>query len=137
MTDTLPDLESRIEDAIARVFRDAFPSLPVYCFTQPGEREKVCIGVSVALGAENPIGTKLYDVAIEVETRNLNNDERQLVMDMIGTATEAKETLATYSGSAFAMPAGQAVEMIGGPRTVENEGDRIVTYSLVATIQPI
>jgi len=56
---------------------------------------------------------------------------------MIGTATEAKETLATYSGSAFAMPAGQAVEMIGGPRTVENEGDRIVTYSLVATIQPI
>jgi hypothetical protein len=35
------------------------------------------------------------------------------------------------------MPRGQAVEMIGAARSVENENDRIVTYSLVATIQPI
>jgi hypothetical protein len=137
MTETLPDLESRVEDTVIRVFRDAFPSLSVWGFTQPGEREKRSIGISVVLGAENPIGTKLYDVAIEIETRNLNSDERQLVMDMVGTAHAAKETLSIYSASSFAMPSGQPVEMIGAPRTVENEGDRIVTYSLAATIQPI
>jgi hypothetical protein len=137
MLETKPELETRIEDSIARVFRDAFPKVPVHSYGNPGERSGKCVGLRAELGAENPIGTNLYDCLVEIEARNFDAPDRQLLHDMIGNASAAKETLSTHSAKLFAMPRGQAVEMIGAPRTVEDQNERIITYSLSVTIQPI
>lgn len=137
MTGTIPDLEDRVEKSLLRVFRDAFVGVPVFSYTEPGAREGTCIGIKAESGAENPIGTNLFDVSIEIEARNLKSHQRQLLADMIGNAHNAKETLAIHAGSQFAMPRGQAVEMIGAPRTTEDQDERILTYSLLASIQPL
>ena len=137
MTGTTPDLETRVEGSLLRVLRDAFPGIPVFSFTDPGEREGTCLGVRVESGAENPIGTNIFDVAIEIEARNFDAAQRQLLADMIGNAYNAKETVAAYAGSQYVMPQGQPIEMVGAPRTVEDQNERVVTYSLTASIQPI
>lgn len=137
MTDTKPDLDERVEDSIARVFRDAFPGVTLATSSKPAERSGTSIGIKAESGAEDPIGTNIFPVSVEIEARNLDSQQRELIRQMIGNADSAKETLSAYSAKAFTMPRGQAVEMIGAPRSVENENDRITTYSLVATIQPI
>jgi hypothetical protein len=137
MTETRPDLESRVEHSLTRVLKDAFPGVPVHSLSDPGERAEKCIGVKVELGSENPIGTSLFDVSIEVKAQNLDAQQGLILANMIGTAHAAKETLSTHSARQFAMPRGQAVEMIGAPRTAEDEKTRIITYSLSATIQPL
>ena len=137
MTDTKPDLSSRVEDALLSVFREAFDKVPVFSNTSPGERSGTCIGIKVEEGAEEPIGTNMFDVSIEVEARNFSTDQAQLLADLIGNSHSAKETLSLYSSRHFVMPRGQAVEMLGAPRTVEDQGERIITYSLSASIQPL
>lgn len=137
MTDTTPDLAERVEDSIARVFRDAFPGILIATSSKPVDRVGTSIGIKAESGGEEPIGTNMFPVAIDIETRNLETQHRELMREMIGNADAAKQTVSAYSAKSFTMPRGQAVEMIGAPRTVENENDRIVTYSLVATIQPI
>jgi hypothetical protein len=137
MIDTTPDLAERVEDSIARVFRDAFPGILIATSSKPVDRVGTSIGIKAESGAEEPIGTNMFPVAIDIETRNLETQHRELMREMIGNADAAKQTVSAYSAKSFTMPRGQAVEMIGAPRTVENENDRIVTYSLVATIQPI
>jgi hypothetical protein len=137
MIDTTPDLAERVEDSIARVFRDAFPGILIATSSKPVDRVGTSIGIKAESGAEEPIGTNMFPVAIDIETRNLETQHRELMREMIGNADAAQQTVSAYSAKSFTMPRGQAVEMIGAPRTVENENDRIVTYSLVATIQPI
>ena len=137
MTETLPELETRVEDALLRVFRDAFPGVAVHSFSDPGERQGKSLGVKVENGGEDPIGTNLFSVTAEIESRNLDERERSLLFDMLGNSYNAKETFLEHSGKLFAMPAGQPVELTGQPRTVENENDRIVTFQLSATIQPL
>jgi hypothetical protein len=137
MIDTLPDLAERVEDSIARVFRDAFPGVTLGTSSKPAEESGASIGIKAESGAEEPIGTNIFPVAIEIQTRNIDAQQRELMRQMIGNADSAKETLSAYSAKAFTMTRGQAVEMLGAPRTVEDANDRIVTYSLVATIQPI
>lgn len=137
MIDTLPDIDARVEDSIERVFRDAFPDVLIFTSSKPGERSGECIGIKAESGAEDPIGTNMFPVSIEIEARNLSMQSRQLMREMIGNADSAKETISSYSAKAFTMPRGQAVEMLGAPRTVEDATNRIITYSLVATIQPI
>ena len=137
MTETIPDIDARVEESIERVFRDAFPSVVIVTSSKPGTREGECIGIKAESGAEDPIGTNMFPVSVEIEARNLSMQSRQLMREMIGNADSAKETLSAYSAKAFTMPRGQAVEMLGAPRTVENADDRIVTYSLIATIQPL
>jgi hypothetical protein len=137
MIDTTPDLAERVEDSIARVFRDAFPGIVIATSSKPEERVGTSIGIKAETGAEEPIGTNMFPISIDIETRNLDAQQRELMREMIGNADSAKQTVSAYSAKSFTMPQGQAVEMIGAPRTVENENDRIVTYSLVATIQPI
>lgn len=137
MTDTKPDLSSRVEDALLSVFREAFDGIPVFSNTNAGKRSGTCIGIKAEEGAEEPIATNMFDVAIEVEARNLTADQAQLLAELIGNSHAAKETLQLYSARQFAMPRGQAVEMLGAPRTVEDQGERITTYSLSASIQPI
>jgi len=137
MIDTTPDLAERVEDSIARVFRDAFPGVVIATSSKPEERVGTSIGIKAETGAEEPIGTNMFPISIDIETRNLDAPQRELMREMIGNADSAKQTVSAYSAKSFSMPRGQAVEMIGAPRTVENENDRIITYSLVATIQPI
>lgn len=137
MTETTPDIDARVEDAIERVFRDAFPSVVIVTSSKPGERSGECIGIKAESGAEDPIGTNMFPVSVEIEARNLSIQSRHLMREMIGNAAAAKETISAYSAKAFAMPRGQAVEMLGAPRTVEDANDRIITYSLTATIQPL
>lgn len=137
MTDTKPDLSSRVEGALLSVFREAFDKVPVFSNMNAGERAGTCLGIKVEEGAEEPIGTNMFDVSIEVEARNLSADQAQLLAELIGNSHAAKETLQLYSARHFAMPRGQAVEMLGAPRTVEDQGERITTYSLSASIQPL
>lgn len=136
MTDTKPDLSTRIDAALLRVFRDAFDGIPVFSFTDPGERSGTCIGIRSEVGAEQPIGTNLFDVTIEIESRNLDSDQLQLLSEMVGTSFAARETIELYSNGHFVMPRGQAVEMLGAHRSVEDQGERIITHSLTASIQP-
>jgi hypothetical protein len=137
MIETAPDLDCRVEDSLARVFRDAFPKVTIGTSSNPVERSGASIGIKAESGAEDPIGTNLFQVAIDIETRNLNVGQLQLMREMVGNSHVARETISAYSARAFCMPRGQAVEMTGAPRTVENENDRIITFSLSATIQPI
>lgn len=137
MTEAKPELETRVEDALLRVFRDAFPGVAVHSYSDPGNREGKSLGIKVENGGEDPIGTNLFSVTAEIESRNFEPDERALLFDMLGNAYNAKETFLEYSGKLFSMPAGQPVELTGQPRTVEGETDRIVTYQLTAHIQPL
>ena len=137
MTSATPELETRVEQSLIRVFSDAFPGVEIASMTEPGERTGKCIGIKAESGMEDPIGTNMFPVSIEIESRNLNEGERQLMRDMVGNANSAKETLSAYSAKQFTMPRGQAVEMIGAPRTAEAQKERIVTFNLTATIQPI
>lgn len=138
MIDTKPDLSTRIEDALKSVFREAFAKdVSIFSNTDPGERSGSCIGIKTEEGAEEPIGTNMFDVSIEVEARNLDSAQTQLLSELIGTSSASKQTLQIYSSGHFAMPQGQAVEMLGAPRTVEDQGERITTYSLSASIQPL
>jgi hypothetical protein len=137
MISATPELETRVEGALLRVFRDAFPDVAVYSFTDPGERSGTSLGVKVESQGENPIGTNLFEVSVDIEARNFDEEKRTLLYDMLGNAYNAKETFLEHSSRLFAMPAGQPVEMNGQPRTAENENDRIVSYQLTATIQPL
>jgi len=137
MTLEKPDLETRVESSLLRVLRDAFPGVPCHAHTQPGESGGKCIGLKVESGAENPIGTNLFDVSIEIEARNIDAMERQLIFELFGNAYNARATLEIDTAKMFVMPRGQAVEMIGAPRTVEGDGERILSISLVASLQPI
>lgn len=137
MIETTPDLAERVEDSIARVFRDAFLKVTIGTSSKPADESGPSIGIKAETGAEDPIGTNIFPVSIDIQARNLDSQQRELMRQMIGNADSAKETLSAYSAKAFTMTRGQTVEMIGAPRTVENENDRITTYSLVATIQPI
>jgi hypothetical protein len=137
MTETKPDLSNRVEASLLRVFREAFDGLPVFSFSDPGEQSGACIGIKTELGAEEPIGTNIFNVAIEVEARNLEPEQLQLLTDLIGNAHAGRDTIALYGAKQFVMPKGQPVEMAGAPRSVEDENERIITYSLTASIQPI
>ena len=137
MTSTAPDLETRVEQSLLRVFRDAFIDVDFASYAEPGERTGKCLGVKSESGAEDPIGTNMFPVSIEIEAVNFDEAERQLLHEMIGNAHNAKETISAYSAKQFAMPRGQAVEMLGAPRTVANQNERIITYNLIATIQPL
>lgn len=137
MTDTAPELETRVEDALLRVFRDAFPGVAVHSYSDPGEREGKSLGIKIENGGEEPIGTNLFSVTAEIESRNFDAEERALLFDMLGNAYNAKETFLEYSAKLFSLPSGQPVELVGQLRTVENEKDRIVTYQINATIQPL
>lgn len=137
MIETAPDLETRVEHSLLRVFREAFPTLQVQSYSDAAEASGPGIGIKVESGAENPQGTNIFDVSIEIEARNLAADQRQLMAEMIGNSKTALETLRLYANSKFIFPKGQPVEMMGSPRTVENQTERIVTYELSASIQPI
>ena len=89
MTDTKPSLSSRVEDALDRVFTEAFDGIAVFSLTKPGERSGTCIGIKVEEGAEEPIGTNMFDVSIEVEARNFATDQAQLLADLIGNSHSA------------------------------------------------
>ena len=137
MTNLTQDLDTRVELSLVRILSEAFPSYPVGSWSNSEEMEGSCIGVKAESGAEEPIGTNMFPVSIEIEARNLTEDDRQLLFEMVGNANSAKATVAEYSGGKFAMPQGQAVEMLGSPRTVENEKDHVISYSLSATVQPL
>jgi len=137
MIETAPDLESRVEQSLLRVFRDAFPRVQVQSYSDPAESSGPGIGIKVETGAENPQGTNIFDVTIEIESRNLDSEQRQLLVQMIGNSKRAQETLTINSSRKFIFPQGQPIEITGAPRTVENETERIVTYEISASIQPI
>ena len=137
MTEIAPDLESRVENALIRVFREAFPSLQVQSFSDPAESAGSGIGIKAEAGAENPQGTNIFDVTVEIEARNLDPQQRQLLAEMIGSSRAAQQTFNLYSSKSFIFPQGQPVEINGAPRTVENQNERIVTYEILTSIQPI
>jgi hypothetical protein len=137
MTEAELDLSQRVEESLLGILRDAFPGVRCSSYSDDAERDFVSIGVRVDVGAENPIGTNMFDVSVEVEARNLDPRALQILADMLGNSRDAKETLEAKAGRLYTMPRGQAVEMIGAPRTVEEEDSKIVTYQLSATIQPL
>lgn len=136
MIEAIPDLESRVEQSLSRVFRDAFPSYTIGSYGAPVELGGKSIGIKAERGAEDPIGTNMFPVTITIESHNFDEGDLQLLHDMIGNASNARATVAEYAAKQFSMPQGQAVEVAGAPRTVEEANERIVTYNLNATLQP-
>jgi hypothetical protein len=137
MTSAKPDLSTRVEDSILAVLREAFPGVRVASYSDSADDQFVSIGVRAESGPENPIGTNIFDVGIEVQCKNLSGIQLQLMSAMIGTAHAAKETIEANAGRSFVMPRGQAVEVLGASRVVEDENSRVVTQSLSASIQPL
>lgn len=135
--DTAPDLGTRVEESLMRVFRDAFPNVAIHSYSDPGERTSPSIGIKAEQGAEDPIGTNIFPVSIDIETVNLNAAQRQLMSEMIGNSISARATISEFASKQFSLPKGDAVEVLASPRTVEDENGRITTYSLLATLQPI
>ena len=137
MIETIPDIGTRVEQSLTRIFKDAFPNIAIRSFSEPGERDEKSLGVRCDVGPEEPIGTNMFDTLVEIEARNFDEGDRQILHGMIGNTSSARETIEAYSAKQFAMPRGQAITMNGAPRTVEDQKERIVTYSLTATIQPL
>ena len=136
MTSVTPDLETRVEEALSRTFTDAFPGVTVGSWSSPATGTNKAIGVKVESEGEDPIGTNIFTTGIEVECQNLDYQERELMRQLIGNSRSAKETLAEHKQGRFSMPKGQPVEVLQSGRTADNENDRIITYTLSASLQP-
>lgn len=136
MIDTTPELETRVEQALKDVFKDAFPDVTLSSWSEPVERGQKSIGIKAESEGEDPIGTNIFTVNIEIEARNLEHHEREIMRQMLGNARNAKITLSEYSNKRYAMPKGQPVDVLQAGRSAENEKDRLINYTLSASIQP-
>lgn len=130
------ELESRVESALARVMRDAFPEVQVTSWSEPSNRESKHIGIKVESTGEEVPGTEIHLCDINIEATNLTGEERNLMRRMFANAHTAKETILLESKGAYVMPQGQPVEVMGAPRTAEDQNRRVITYELQASIQP-
>jgi hypothetical protein len=130
------ELESRVESALARVMRDAFPEVQITSWSEPDNRESRHIGIKVESTGEEVPGTEIHLCDITIEAANLTGDERNLMRRMFANAHTAKETILLESKGAYVMPQGQPVEVMGAPRTAEDQNRRVITYELQASIQP-
>lgn len=133
---TAPDLPTRVERSLLSIFTDAFPSVALGVSSQPVKRGERSIGIKADQQAENPQGTNLHDVEITIEGRNLEFEERELLRRMIGNSRCALATLTERATKQFQLPKGDPVEVSGPEQTVEDENERIVSYTLTASIQP-
>jgi hypothetical protein len=137
MTETAPDLQDRVEQSLIRVFSDAFPDVTIASWSNPAPEKGKSIGIKAQSEGEDPIGTNMFNTSIEIEARNLNYAERELMRQMVGNSRSAVLTLSEYNQGKFSMPRGQPIEVLQGNRAAENENDRITTYTLSALLQPI
>lgn len=136
MTETAPDLQDRVEHALIRVFKDAFPGVSIASWSEPQEQAGKTIGIKAESQGEEPIGTNMFNVSIDIQTRNLDFSERELMRQMVGNSRAAVATLSEYNKGQFSMPKGQPIDVLQAGRSAENENDRITNYQLQALLQP-
>lgn len=136
MTETAPDLQDRVEHALIRVFTDAFPDASIGSWSQPQEHSGKTIGIKAESQGEDPIGTNMFNVSIDIQARNLEYHDRELMRQMVGNSRAAVATLSEYNKGQFSMPKGQPIDVLQSGRAAENENDRITTYQLQALLQP-
>lgn len=136
MTDNLT-LEESISLSLTRTFKDAFPGVQVVSWDAPEDREKSNISLRADNDGEDPIGTNIHNVTIQIRATNLDARQREVFRSMLGTAHAARETVDENNNGKFAMPRGEAVELAGISHETENQTDRIMTVTLSASIQPL
>ena len=137
MISNAPELETRVESSLTQTLKDAFPGVTVGAWSEPKDRTGKSIGVKVDNGGEEPQGTNIFNVTINIEARNLENQERELMRRMIGSSSPAKDTITAHGLGKFVMPSGQPVEVAAIARTAEDENQRVMSYVLTTSIQPI
>jgi hypothetical protein len=136
MTDQLT-LEESVSLSLTRTLKDAFPKVQVVSWDAPEDREKSNISLRVDNNGENPIGTNIHDITIQIRATNLDARQREIFRAMLGTSYSARETVDENNKGKFAMPKGEAVELAGISHETENQTDRIMTVTLSASIQPL
>lgn len=137
MISEAPELETRVELCLTRTLKDAFPKMVIGSWSEPKERGEKSIGVKVDLLGEEPQGTNIFNAAISIEGRNLDHLDRDLMRRMLGSSAVAKDTITEYGAGMFRLPSGQPVAIEAITRSAEDEADRVITYSLSLSIQPI
>lgn len=134
--ETAPDLSARVERSIISVFKDAFPAVAIGSASDPAKRGESSIGVKADQQGENPQGTNIHDVEIGIEARNLDHPTRELLRQMVGTSRSAYNTITERGAKQFSLPAGDPVEVNGPIQSAEDQDERVITYTLTASIQP-
>ena len=132
-----PELETRIESCLARTLTDAFPNMVIGSWSDPKERGGKSIGIKVDLQGENPQGTNIFDTTISIEGRNLDYNDRDLMRRMLGSSAVAQETITAYAAGKFRLTSGQPVAIEAITRSAEDETERVITYALSISVQPI
>lgn len=130
------ELETRVEAALSRVIKDAFPSVQITSWSEPDDREGKGIGIKVESTGEEVPGTEIHLCDISINAANLTGDERELMRRMFGNGITAKESLMQEAKGAYTTTQGQSVEVTGAPRTAEDQNRRVITYQLSASLQP-
>lgn len=137
MSDERPDLETRIEQAITRVLRDAFPAVEsIVSWAQPGSDEGRYLSVRVESAGEEIPGSAIESLQVTVTGKNLNDGERQMLKTLYGTGPAARETLSIYASGKFVMPKGEAVTVDAGSRVAQANIDRLTIYNFTVSAQP-
>lgn len=137
MISDAPELETRVESCLTRTFKEAFPDAVIGSWSEPKERGRKSIGVKCDLIGEEPQGTNIFDASVSIEGRNLDHLDRDLMRRMLGSSAVAKDTITAYGAGKFRLPAGQPVAIESISRSAEDETERVITYSLSLSIQPI
>jgi hypothetical protein len=130
-------LEEAIALSLTRTLKDAFPGIQVVSWDSPEDREKSNIGLRIDNNGENPLGTNIHDVSIQIRATNLDARQREVFRAMLGNTRSARETVEENNKGKFSMPQGEAVELAGISHETENQTDRIMTVTLSASIQPL
>lgn len=130
-------LEEAAALALRNLMRDAFPGVQCVSWDSPEEREKVNIAIRIDSLGEQPIGSGMHDVSIAVRATNLDAREREVMRTMLGNSRESTDLIREAGRGLFSMPRGQAVDVAAISHETENQTDRIASYTLTATLQPI
>lgn len=130
-------LEEAAALALRNLMRDAFPGVQCVSWDAPEERERTHIAMRIDSLGEQPIGSGMHEVNIAVRAANLDSRHRELMRSMLGTAREATALIREAGKGMFTMPRGEAVDVAAISHETENQTDRIASYALNASIQPI
>jgi hypothetical protein len=137
MSDETPDLETRMEQAVLEVLRDAFPAVDeIASWSDPRTDAGRYLSVRVETAGEEIPNTGIESLTVTITGKNLTEGERRMLKDLYGSAGAAREALLINAAGKFVLPAGEAVEVGPGTRVAEGNIDRLTSYNFTVSAQP-
>lgn len=137
MSDERPDLETRMEQAVLSVLRDAFPAVDeIVAWSAPRTDAGRYLSVRVETAGEELPNTGIESLSVTVTGKNLTEGERRMLKDLYGSAGAARDTLLINATGKFILPAGEAVQVGPGTRIAEGNVDRLTSYNFTVSAQP-